>query len=78
MNKNQSLRCPEDSEHKHYLMLSKMDTKVYAHARCNWVLLGKGAYEIHCNESHQVSIAEEGDGPQNKTMIKQALGCFRK
>ena len=57
MNKNQSLCCPKDSEHKHYSWLSKMDTKVYACTRCNWVLLGKGSYEIHHSELHQELIA---------------------
>ena len=65
MNTNQSLCCPKDSEHTHHSLLSKMDTKVYACSRCNRELLGKGAFQIHCKESHQAPIAEEADGTQN-------------
>lgn len=78
MNNNTSLCGPTDSEHKHFNIISKMDTKIHRCKYCGQNLLGAAAYKIHLHERHSTLITEEADGPQNETMMKAALGLIKK
>ena len=62
MNDNPSLRGPTDPNDVHYELLHDMNTEIVACSKCRKRILGKGAYRVHCHETHGNSISEEVDG----------------
>ena len=73
MNENDLLRGPSDTEHELFDFFSEKDTKIRCCVKCQKAFVGQNAFEIHCQNAHK-NIAQEADGPQNPTLMKQALG----
>ena len=73
MNENNLLRGPSDTEHELFDLFSGKDTKICFCVKCKKAFVGQNAFKIHYQNAHK-NIAPEADGPQNVTLMKQALG----
>jgi len=73
MNDNGLLRGPSDVNDELFAILSGKDTSICFCVKCRKTFVGQNAITIHAQNAHK-DIAREADGPQNVTLIKQALG----
>ena len=66
INNNESLRGPTNSNHKDFdalsdkskQLLTDMDTKIVVCPHCSMRCVGRGTFNIHAHESHQIFCAE--------------------
>lgn len=82
INSTVALRGPTDPEHDDYdtlcgslsdenkSLLVGMDTKIIACPVCFMRLIGRSAYQIHCDESHKTKVHADLDGRTETTVAR--------